>query len=186
MQVAFRRLNANDQAFLWEALYHAIHVPSGNDPLPKEIVNDPLLSMYAANWAKRSGDFGLIAESDGIHIGAAWIRCWDRTAQGFGYIDIFTPELSMSVLPQFRGRGVGTRLLRRLIADCRGRHQQLSLSVSRSNPALRLYDREGFRVVSDEDPGSLTMVLDLAGLESGEPRMSQSPSHPLVRPRLSH
>ena len=169
MVVEFRHLDASDQDFLWDALYHAIHLPPDTDALPKEIVHDPHLSLYAAEWAKQPNDFGLVAEVKAFPFGAAWIRCWNHTARGFGYVDTEIPELSMSVLPEFRGRGIGTRLLRRLIADCHARHRQLSLSVSRSNPALRLYHREGFRVVSDKEPGSLTMVLDLANTRSGDP-----------------
>ena len=56
---------------------------------------------------------------------------------------------------------VGTLLLGSIIARAeRDRNRAISLSVSRDNPAKRLYARHGFEVV-DESGDSLTMLLDL-------------------------
>jgi len=54
------------------------------------------------------------------------------------------PELSIGVLDQWRGRGVGRALMRAQVrqARIRGLHT-LSLSVERANPAVSLYLSEG-------------------------------------------
>ena len=49
------------------------------------------------------------------------------------------------VLPQARGRGLATALLRRLIGDARGAYEEIILSVVTSNEAaLKLYVAAGF------------------------------------------
>jgi len=47
---------------------------------------------------------------------------------------------------RFRGRGLGTAVLRELLAIARARQLPLSLRVLKPNPARRLYQRLGFRV----------------------------------------
>jgi GNAT superfamily N-acetyltransferase len=46
---------------------------------------------------------------------------------------------------RFRGRGLGTAVLRDLVAEARARQLPLALRVLRPNPARRLYERLGFR-----------------------------------------
>jgi len=92
-------------------------------------------------------------------VGAAWVRLLPESDPGYGFVDAATPELCMGVVPAWRGRGVGSRLLQVLIEDARERGlTSLSLSVEPDNFARRLYERVGFRQV-DEVSGSLTMLL---------------------------
>lgn len=66
--------------------------------------------------------------------------------------------LDISLLPELRGRGLGTELLQSLIQECAAAGAVLSLQVLRSNPALRLYQRLGF-VPSGGDAVYLQMEL---------------------------
>ena len=75
-------------------------------------------------------------------------------------MDEQTPELSIAVLPQFRGQGLGTRLLEALTEAARGHYRAVSLSVSRGNPAERLYRRAGFELAAEGD-SSITMLKNL-------------------------
>jgi GNAT superfamily N-acetyltransferase len=66
---------------------------------------------------------------------------------------------------RLRGRGLGERMLRALLDAAADRFDAVSLSVRADNPALRLYERTGFRVVGDPIGGdrpegaSLTMRI---------------------------
>jgi GNAT superfamily N-acetyltransferase len=42
---------------------------------------------------------------------------WPAGETGCGFVDSETPELSVAVRPEYRGRGIGTLLLRRLLAE---------------------------------------------------------------------
>lgn len=153
---------SSDEPFLWEMLYQAIHVPAGSVAPPRQIVNSPELSRYVQQWGQEN-DFGLKAVStdDRQPVGAAWLRLMTGENRGYGYIDDLTPELSIAVLAEHRGKGVGTRLLNELFESIAGKHKSISLSVSDDNPAKGLYQRLGFVIVSREGT-SLTMRKNLA------------------------
>ena len=50
-----------------------------------------------------------------------------------------------------RGRGIGTRLLRGLIEEAATAGGALTLGVVKTNPALRLYQRFGFRITREDE-----------------------------------
>ena len=162
MEFHIRPLAPDDELFLWTALYHALHVPPGADPLPPEAVRRPELARYVSGWMTRPGDLGVVAEGGGGPVGVAWLRRWPLGDHGFGFVDDATPELSMALLPGHRGRGIGTALLRRLLAEAARGSEAVSLSVSESNAARRLYERHGFAVVGSPVGGSVTMLKRLA------------------------
>src|SRR5262249_29425404 len=118
----------------------------------------PEISRYGWDWG-RPGDMGFIAVNaeTSFPIGAAWIRLMKDENKGYGYVDETTPELTIAVAPEYRGRGVGTKLLYCLLAEAKNRRLSISLSVSAGNPAIRLYQRSGFEVVTTGG-SSVTML----------------------------
>ena len=58
--------------------------------------------------------------------------------------------VDIAILPGHRGMGIGTRLLRDLISESEESGKPLSIHVERFNPALRLYERLGFRATADK------------------------------------
>jgi ribosomal protein S18 acetylase RimI-like enzyme len=143
-----RPITPADEPFLWEALYHAIYVAPGDAPPERDIVNRPELARYVRDWDDVN-DLGFVAVSQETQqpIGAAWIRLLTGDNKGYGYTDDTTPELSVAVLPEHRGQGVGTRLLIHLLQAASIHHRSVSLSVEAGNPASRLYQRLGFEIV---------------------------------------
>jgi len=53
--------------------------------------------------------------------------------------------------PQFQGHGMGSEILRQLQVAARAAGVLLTLEVLKVNPALRLYERLGFKIVGDEE-----------------------------------
>jgi ribosomal protein S18 acetylase RimI-like enzyme len=75
-------------------------------------------------------------------VGAAWTR----VIPAFGHIDDETPELAISVLPEYRNKGIGTKLLKGLFERLAEQgYRQTSLSVQKENPAFHLYQRMGYK-----------------------------------------
>ncbi len=62
-----------------------------------------------------------------------------------------TRIVDIALLPPFRGRGVGTRLLGDVLAAARARGACVTIHVERNNPALAWYQRLGFG--GEEDRG---------------------------------
>jgi len=163
-----RPLLHSDEAVLWEMLYHAIYVPDGAAPPEREVVYHPQLARYVRDWG-RAGDSGFLAENPASRdpIGAAWLRSLKGDDKGFGYVDHATPELSVAVLPGYRGSGIGTRLLAKLLEAASLDYDAVSLSVDAGNRAVRLYERLGFQTVGTTGT-SLTMKKTLrTGLGEG-------------------
>ena len=123
------------------------------------VLGEPALAHYVAGWP-RVGDLGVVAV-EGEPVGGAWWRLSTADDPGYGFVNEATPEVSIAVLPEARGRGVGERLLRALISEALARDlPALSLSVEPDNPARRLYQRLGFRPITTTT-GSWTMLLPL-------------------------
>ncbi|MET3808563.1 GNAT superfamily N-acetyltransferase [Nakamurella sp. UYEF19] len=127
-----------------------------------QLRSEPDLHHYVAGWP-RSGDTGVIAtDRTKSPIGAVWIRQFSPDDRGYGYVDADVPELSIGVLDQWRGQGVGRALMRAQVDQARSRGlQMISLSVERANPAVRLYLSEGWRVV-ESGRDSDTMICEMA------------------------
>lgn len=151
-----RPLTKHDGGLVRTFLYHALYVPAGRPPFPPEIVEQQDLRRYFAGWG-RPGDSGVVAQRGGQAIGAAWVRLWTADDHGYGYVEAAVPELSIAVLPEHRGRGIGRQLLDRLLEQVPGRWPAVSLSVDRDNPAGRLYARLGFEVVSESGTARLML-----------------------------
>lgn len=148
MTVSIRKIEPRDYSLLEEFLYHAIFIPPGAALPPREIVYKPDIYIYIKNYGHSGDDCGVVAEYGGEIIGAAWTRI----IPAFGHLDEETPELAISVLPEYRGRGVGGALLDRLFDLLReGGYRRTSLSVQKKNPAARFYQRMGYVIVREND-----------------------------------
>lgn len=81
-----------------------------------------------------------IIECAGEPVGRLYV---DRAEKEIRIIDI-------SLLPESRGLGIGTRFLLGLQKEAREAGKTLSIHVEKFNPALRLYQRLGFKPVEDK------------------------------------
>ncbi|PZV17603.1 MAG: GNAT family N-acetyltransferase [Leptolyngbya sp.] len=132
-------------------LYQALYVSKGQSALPREVIHLPELAHYVQGWG-REGDCGFLAIDAviGQPLGAVWVRLLVGENKGYGYVDNRTPELGIAVFPGYCGQGIGTHLLASICGQ-----SSISLSVSANNPAVKLYDRFGFEVISRTDESLL-------------------------------
>jgi ribosomal protein S18 acetylase RimI-like enzyme len=98
---------------------------------------DAQARWYAQHYAETGYDVVLV---DGEPCGRLYVH---RGAAEIRIVDI-------ALLPTHRGRGVGTALLRDLLAEADATGKRVTIHVERFNPALRLYERLGFSVVEDK------------------------------------
>lgn len=68
--------------------------------------------------------------------------------------------MDVALLPEFRRRGIGERILRDLFADADQHGQLVSIHVEHLNPARRLYERLGFRAVDEGDEPAAYVLME--------------------------
>ena len=158
LNAEIRAIQPADYPLLEDFLYHAIFVPPGAEAPPREIIHQPKVFLYIDGFGEKPGDCGVVAEMDGKVVGAAW----ERIIPAFGHIDNQTPELAISVLPQYRGQAVGTRMMTRLFTILReSGFTRTSLAVQKKNAAFRFYQRLGYQTARESDE-EFIMIKDLA------------------------
>jgi len=161
VDVVLRSAEPHDGAHIRWALYTALSWnPARKLPPADETLQHPEALRYHRDWG-RHGDFGVIATAGEDVVGVAYCRLFTHEDHGHGYVDDETPEVAIGVRDDARGAGLGTRMLEQLaaVAAANG-FRRLSLSVDRENPAVRLYERVGYRALSSDDAG-IRMICDL-------------------------
>ena len=144
-KLKIREIKEEEYSILEDFLYHSIFLPVGFEPLPRKIIFEPEIFVYIENFGGKD-DCGVVAEQYGQIVGAGWTRI----IPAYGHIDDKTPELAISVLPNFRGKGIGNEIMQSLFDLLRKRgYSRTSLSVQKDNPAVRFYKRLGYEITGE-------------------------------------
>ena len=148
MDYTIREILEHEYPLLNNFLYEAIFIPEGIEPPPKVIITSPELQVYIERFGESKDDRGLVAEVDGKIIGAVWVRIMND----YGHIDDETPSLAISLYKEYRGFGIGTALMKEILALLKEHgYKRLSLSVQKANYAVKLYQKVGFEVVKENE-----------------------------------
>jgi len=146
--LVIRQIIEKDYKILEEFLYWSIFTPPGFNLPERNVICHPSIRIYIDKFGSKKGDNGVIAELDGVPVGAAWTRI----IPAFGHIDYNTPELAISVLPQYRSRGIGSELMNELFQSLlKKSYKQTSLAVQKENQAVNFYLRLGYNIVKEKE-----------------------------------
>lgn len=147
MDYIIRKLKQSEFEILDKFLYEAIFIPEGAEAPPKDIIKHPDLQIYVSDFGKKS-DVCYVAEAAGNIIGAVWTRI----INDFGHVDDETPSLSISLLKEYRNLGIGTELMKQILAALKEQgYTQVSLSVQKANYAVRMYEKVGFEAARENE-----------------------------------
>lgn len=143
-----RQMDHTEYAVLKDFLYEAIFIPEGVEAPSKDIVDRPELKLYYENFGKGRGDHAIVAEEDGRIVGAVWTRIMND----YGHVDDDTPSFAISLYKECRGKGTGTCLMKAMLDLLRQEgYKRASLAVQKANYAVRMYEKVGFRTISEND-----------------------------------
>lgn len=157
MEMIIRRIEKNEIELLNTFLYEAIFIPEGVEAPPKEIIYQPELQVYVKDFGDKNGDYCFVAIVDEKIVGAVWVRIMND----YGHIDDETPSFAISLLKEYRGMGIGTKLMEQMIEELRSiGYKRTSLAVQKQNYAVRMYKNIGFEIV-DENEEEYIMVCIL-------------------------
>jgi ribosomal protein S18 acetylase RimI-like enzyme len=81
-----------------------------------------------------------VIEAGEIPVGRLYVDRWKREIR----------IMDIAVLPEYRGKGIGTQLLLELQQQAATSGRSLTIHVERFNPALNLYQRIGFKMIEDK------------------------------------
>ena len=159
----YRSISDADAEIMWQIVYHASHVEEDPGATRLSMRTNPDLVGHVTGWG-RAGDLGIVAEQAGTVVGAAWLRLLVGEERKLSYfVDDVTPELVIAVLPGNQGDGVGTSILTELLNRAASRYPRIMLTVRASSPAVRLYERFGFREIQrlTNRVGSISLEMRL-------------------------
>ena len=152
-----RALKSDEIDSLKEFLYEAIFIPDGVEPPAREIIEQPELKIYYDNFGSGKADHCIVAEDNGHVIGAVWTRIMND----YGHVDDETPSFAISLYKEYRGLGIGTRLMNEMLELLKSHgFKKASLAVQKANYAVRMYEKVGFKTV-DENEEEYIMVCEL-------------------------
>jgi ribosomal protein S18 acetylase RimI-like enzyme len=137
MGVRLRPVTDADRPFLLE-LYAGVRAPElalvpWDDATKRAFVAQQFAAQDAHYRAHYPGATLDVVEVAGAPAGRLYVHRDERDVR----------IMDIALAPEHRGRGIGTALLRALIAEAGAR--TLSIHVEAGNPARRLYERLGFR-----------------------------------------
>lgn len=147
MDVTIREIQKQEYPLLDNFLYEAIFVPEGIESPPKTIITSPELQVYVKRFGESKDDWGLVAEVDSKIVGAVWVRIMND----YGHIDDETPSLAISLYKEYRGFGIGTAMMKEILALLKSQYKHVSLSVQKANYAAKMYLKIGFEIVKENE-----------------------------------
>ena len=137
--IAFRAINENDLEFLYQVYASTRLEELAHTAWSREQTEEFLRQQfdfqhrdYTKNYT--SADFDLIL-NDNKPVGRLYV---DRRDNDIRIIDI-------ALLPDFRRKGIGSKIFKDLIAEADKHQVCLSLHVETNNPILPFYERLNFR-----------------------------------------
>ena len=152
-----RSLRDREVGLLKDFLYEAIFVPEGIEPPARDIIEKSELRVYTDDFGSRKGDNCLVADFRGEVVGAVWTRIMND----YGHIDDDTPSFAISLYKDYRGLGIGTHLMIKMLELLKWQgYERTSLAVQKENYAVKMYENVGFSVLEEKDQEYI-MVCDL-------------------------
>ena len=148
MDFIIREMEKEEYPLLDDFLYEAIFIPDGVQPPEKSIINLPELQVYVADFGTHKADICFLAEVDGRAAGAVWVR----EMNDYGHIEDGVPSFAISLYKEYRGYGIGTALMKRMLCELKKRgYEKTSLSVQKANYAVKMYRNVGFDIVNENE-----------------------------------
>ena len=148
--IELRPIRDEDMEFLYRVYYSTradelAMIVDWTDEMKAAFVRQQFTAQHAWYQEHYTGAQFDVILVDGVSAGRLYVHRREREIR---LVDI-------TLLPEFRSGGVGTRLLRELMAEAEAAGKPLTIHVEKYNPAMKLYLRLGFRSIDDRGPYDL-------------------------------
>jgi len=143
-----RKIKDEERLLLTDFIYEAIFQRDTEKLAPRTIIQEPSVWIYINEFGTKKDDHCFVAEEDGYIVGAVWVRC----INAYGHIDDDIPEFAISLYPQYRGRGIGTELMKKMLTFLKEKgYAKTSLAVQKENYAVKVYQNVGFEIINENE-----------------------------------
>jgi ribosomal protein S18 acetylase RimI-like enzyme len=137
--IAFRPITSEDAEFLYtvyaKTRAEELSVVDWTEPQKDAFLRAQFNAQHQAyQETYRGGDFQVILRN-GQPAGRLYLARWEREIR---IVDI-------ALLPEYRKAGIGSAILKDILAEGARGGKRVSIHVEMFNPALTLYERLGFR-----------------------------------------
>ena len=152
LEIKLRQATLADTKFLWDAFRASMK---------------DYITQTRGEWNEQREEYQLRHQLD---LSAAQVICGNNLEVGFIIAPIkdSAREIhTICIVPEHQNRGVGTEVIRSVIAEGGTQKMPLYLSVLKVNPARRLYERLGFEVIEETKHHFRMKFHGAAGSESG-------------------
>lgn len=149
LKYRIRPIKTLEIPLLEDFLYEAIFQRDAHDLIPRSVIAQPEIKVFIENFGKPD-DHCLVATDEDKLVGAVWTRILAGPVKGFGNLDPYTPEFAISLYREYRGQGIGTELMQRMLKLLKEKgYARASLSVQKDNYAVGMYRKLGFSTVCE-------------------------------------
>ena len=144
MTVHFRPIRPDDEAFLYEVYASTrteeLAVVDWDEAQKAAFLHMQFEAQHQFYQERYTQTDILIILRDAVPVGRLYVARWQDEIR---IVDI-------ALLPPYRNAGIGTAILRDLLAEAAAAHKPVRIHVEKFNPALRLYERLGFAPIEDK------------------------------------
>jgi GNAT superfamily N-acetyltransferase len=161
--ITLRPIGEEDMEFLYRVYYSTrveelAMIADWTDAMKEAFVRQQFNAQHAWYQEHYTGARFDVVLVDGTPAGRLYVH---RREKEIRLVDI-------TLLPDFRGRGLGSDILAALLAESESSGKPLTIHVEKFNPAMRLYRRLGFHTLEDRGPYEL-LEWTPGTATSGEP-----------------
>ena len=167
-------LRSSEQKIVTDMLGHLYGV--------SELKDFQQLSIYNDFYGLTAKDLGLYALNEAKISGAIWTRRLNKEHNSNAFVDENTPVLTMVVLEEFRGEGIGSSMMDQFLQEAATLYEQISVSVRVDSKEMAFYEKYGFEIIKEShtksyvsDENVITMLKKLEKKEIVRPSDGYDP-----------
>lgn len=127
---------------------------------PYALSIDSNTDIYTMAYGLKNTDIGVYSLTNDVVSGAAWLRLFNELHGASAYVDNVTPVLTLAILPDMRGNGIGTLIMNQLLQEAAVVYDKISVLSNKESESF--YQKLGFFSLDDSDSNDVfTMVKKL-------------------------
>src|SRR5262245_6458761 len=152
IEIELRRATVADTKFLWDVF---------------RVSMEDYITQTRGEWNEQREESQF---RDQLDLSAAQVILTKNLEVGFIMVPIKDNARwihTICIVPEYQNRGIGTEVVRSVIAEAETQNIPLYLSVLKVNPARRLYERLGFVVIEETEHHFRMKFRGAAASESG-------------------